>query len=103
MTFEKLQYPPRSDMLVLARSRTIESALSSSATRRGFLAGSVAALSVSLFVFASPKYAKTMTMTTSDTGAVVVATAADTGQAAEDQSPRSVSVPSFELHRCVDR
>ena len=88
MTFEKLQYPPRSDMLVLARSRAIEIALFSTPTRRGFLYGSLAVLSVSLFVFVSPNYAETMTMTTSDTDAVVVAAAPTTGQAAEDQSIR---------------
>src|SRR5215470_1914921 len=87
MTFEKLQHPPRSNMLALARSRTIEPALSSSPTRRGFPRGSLAALSVSLFVFASPNYAETMT--TLDTDAVVVAAAAAAaGQAAEDQSIR---------------
>src|SRR5262245_48194395 len=99
MTFEKLRYPPRSDMLVLARSRTIETALSSSPTRHGFLAGSVAALFVSLFVCASPNYAETMTMTTSDTGAVVVAAAAATSQATEDQSirPFTFNAPQAKL------
>jgi len=99
MTFEKLQYPPRFDMLVLARSRTIEIALSSTPTRRGFLAGSVAAFSVSLFMFASPNYAQTKTMTPSDTGAVVVAAADATGQAAEDQSirPFTFNAPQAKL------
>src|SRR5262245_60843072 len=99
MTFEKLRYPPRSDMLVLARSRTIETALFSSPTRRGCLAGSVAAFSVSLFMFASPNYAQTTTVTTSDTGAVVVAAAADRGQAAEDQSirPFTFNAPQAKL------
>ena len=99
MKFEKLQYPPRSDMLVLARSRTIETALSSSPTRRGFLYGSLAVLSVSLFVFVSPNYAETMTMTTSDTDAVVVAAAPTTGQAAEDQSirPFTFNAPQAKL------
>ena len=97
MTSEKLQYPSRSDMLVLARSRTIETAISSSPTRRGFLAGSVAALFVTLFVCASPNYAETMT--TPDTGAVVVAAAAATGQAAEDQSirPFTFNAPQAKL------
>src|SRR5215470_10074155 len=86
MTLEKLRYPPRSDMFVLARSRTIEPAVSSSPTRRGFAYGSLAALSVSLFIFVSPNYAETMTTSNSD--AVVVAAAPATGQAAEDQSIR---------------
>ena len=86
MTSEKRQCPPRSDMLVVARSRTTETALSSSPTRRGFPYGSLAALSVSLFVLVSPNYAETMTTSNSD--AVVVAAAPATGQAAEDQSIR---------------
>ncbi len=90
MTLEKLQYPSRSDDLVLTRSRTIGTALSSSPTRRGFFAGSVAALSISLLVFASPGYAHTVT--TSDTDAVVVAAAPATGQAAEDRSIRPFTV-----------
>ena len=82
-----------------ARSRAIEIALFSTPTRRGFLVGSVAALSVSLFVCASPNYAETTTVTTSDTGAVVVAAAAATGQAAEDQSirPFTYNAPQAKL------
>src|SRR5262245_21821734 len=80
MTFEKLQCPLRSDMLVLTRSRTIETALSSSPTRRGFLCGLLAALSVSLYAFVSPNYAEPMTMKTSD-DAIVVAQASGTRQA----------------------
>src|SRR5262249_51334513 len=53
-------------------------------TRRGFPAGPAAALSAGLFVFASPNYAETMTMTTSD----AVAAAPATRQAAEDRSIR---------------
>src|SRR6266436_4520269 len=90
MTLEKLQYPSRSDDLVLTRSRTIGTALSSSPTRRGFFAGSVAALSISLLVLASPGYAQTVT--TSNTDAVVVAAAPATGQAAEDRSIRPFTV-----------
>src|SRR5258706_6334956 len=90
MTLEKLQYPSRSDDLVLTRSRTIGTALSSWPTRRGFFAVSVAALSISLPVFASPGYAQTVT--TSDTDAVVVAAAPATGQAAEDRSIRPFTV-----------
>ena len=61
------------------------------------LAGSVAALAVGVFVFASPHYAQTMT--TSDTDAVVVAAAPATRQAAEDRSirPFTVHVPQAEL------
>ena len=61
------------------------------------LAGAVAALSVGVFVFASPHYAQTMT--TSDTDAVVVAAAPATRQAAEDRSirPFTVHVPQAEL------
>ena len=60
-------------------------------------AGSVAALAVGVFVFASPNYAQTMT--TSDTDAVVVAAAPATRQAAEDRSirPFTVHVPQAEL------
>jgi len=85
-----MQYPSRSDDLVLTRSRTIGTALSSSPTRRGFFAGSVAALSIGLLVFASPGYAQTVT--TSNTDAVVVAAAPATGQAAEDRSIRPFTV-----------
>jgi pimeloyl-ACP methyl ester carboxylesterase len=61
------------------------------------LAGSLAALSVGLFVFASPDYAQTMT--TSDADAVVVAAAPATRQAAEDRSirPFTVRIPQAEL------
>jgi len=71
--------------------------LSSPSNRRGFLAGSVAVLSVSLFVFASPSYAQTMT--TSDTDAVVVAQASATRQAAEDgpMRPFKVQIPQAAL------
>ena len=67
-------------------------------TRRGFLAGSVGALSVSLFVFAPPSYAQTTT--TSDTDAIVVAQAAATRQAAKDGSirPFKVQVPQAALN-----
>ena len=60
-------------------------------------AGSVAALAVGVFVFASPHDAQTMT--TSDTDAVVVAAAPATRQAAEDRSirPFIVDVPEAEL------
>jgi pimeloyl-ACP methyl ester carboxylesterase len=63
MTLKNLKYSPRSDKLVLARTRTIETAVCSSPTRRGLLAGSAAALSVGLFkkVRASPDHAQTMT------------------------------------------
>ena len=95
MTLEKLQSPARFGKLVLARSRTIETALSSSPTRRGFLAHSLAALSVSLFAFASPSHAQTTT--TSD--AAVVAAAPAAGNAAEDRSirPFTIHVPQAEL------
>jgi len=86
MTFANLHYPPGFDMFATAPSGTIETALSSSPSRRGLPHASLAALSVSLFVLASPNYAETMT--TSDTDAVVVAAAPATTQAAEDQSIR---------------
>jgi pimeloyl-ACP methyl ester carboxylesterase len=72
--------------------------LSSSPTRRNFLARSAAALSVSLFVFVPPSYAQTMT--TSDTDAVVVAQASATRHAAEDRSirPFKVHVPQAALN-----
>ncbi len=83
---EKVQSPARSDKLVLARSRTIETILSCPPTRRGYLAASVAALSVSLLVFASAGYAQTMT-------------APAARQAAEDRliRPFTVHVPQAEL------
>jgi hypothetical protein len=58
----------------------------------------VAALSVSLFVFASPNYAQAMM--TSDTDAAVVAAAPGTRQAAEDRSirPFTVHVPEAALN-----
>jgi quercetin dioxygenase-like cupin family protein len=61
------------------------------------LAGSVAALAVGVFVFASPHYAQTMTPF--DTDAAVVAAAPATHQAAEDRSirPFTVHVPQAEL------
>ena len=97
MTLEKLQYPARADKLAFARIPTIETTLSSSPTRRGFLAGSLAALSVGLFVLASPNHAQTTT--SSDTDTVVVAAAPATGQAAEDRSirPFNVHVPQAAL------
>src|SRR5438093_4739732 len=61
-----------------------------SLTRRGFLARSVAAISVSPFVFASPNHAKETTMTT-DTEAVAVAHGPAKRQAAENSSIRSFS------------
>ena len=97
MTLEKLQYPARADKLAFARIPTIETTLSSSPTRRGFLAGSLAALSVGLFVLASPNHAQTTT--SSDTDTVVIAAAPATGQAAEDRSirPFNVHVPQAAL------
>ncbi len=88
---EELQYSPRSDKLVLARSRMIETAPSSLPTRRSFVAGSLVVLSVSLFAFASPDYAQT----TKTSDAIVVVQALATGQAAEDHSirPFKVQVP----------
>ena len=61
------------------------------------LASSVAALSVGLFVFASPDTAQATT--TSDPGAVVVAAAPATRHTAEDRSirPFTVQVPQAEL------
>jgi len=80
---------------VLARNWAIETVMFSSPTRRGFLAGPVAA--VGLCVFASFSYAQTMT--SSDTDAVVVAQAPATGQAAENRSirPFTVHVPQAAL------
>src|SRR5437588_3409708 len=87
MMLEKLQSPARSDKLVLARSRTIETILSSPPARRGYLAASVLALSVSLLMFASPGYAQTMT-------------APAARQAAEDRliRPFTVHVPQAALN-----
>jgi pimeloyl-ACP methyl ester carboxylesterase len=98
MTLEKLKYPPRSDKLVLARSRTIETALTSSPTRRGFHAGSVAALFARSFVFASPSYAQTMT--TSEGNAMAQTSATQHSNQAADQNairPFRVNFPETEL------
>jgi pimeloyl-ACP methyl ester carboxylesterase len=87
MTIKNPQYPPGCDKLVLSRSQSPETGLSSSLTRRGFLARSAAALSISPFVFASPSRAETMTI--SDADAIVVAAAPATRQAAGDGSIRA--------------
>src|SRR4029453_5341174 len=79
MTLEKRQPPARS-------------APSSSPNRRGFLARSAVALSVSLFVFAS-NHAKTMT--TSDTYAIVVAAAPAAPQATEGPSIHPFTVQVY--------
>ena len=84
MTFEKRQYPARCDELVRSRRRSPKTVLSSSLTRRDFLARS-AALTVSSIVFACPNYAKDTTMTTATEEAVVAQT---TRQTAGDNSIR---------------
>ena len=90
MTLEKLKYLTGSDKLAPSLSRTPETPLSSSLTRRGFLARS-AALSVSPFVFTTSDYAKTMT--TSETDAVIAAAGPAPHQAAEDLSIHPFTVP----------
>jgi len=62
-----------------------------SLTRRGFIARSLAALSVSPFVFASPRYAKAKTMATSDTDAAAAAPAAR-------QATENASIRPFTFH-----
>jgi pimeloyl-ACP methyl ester carboxylesterase len=96
MTLEKMQWPPGSGKRVLARSRTPETALSSSLSRRGFLARSAAALSVSPFAFPSPTHSETMT--SSDTDAAVAAAGPATG-AADGPSirPFTIRVPQAAL------
>ena len=74
MTFEKPQYQARCDQRVRSRSPSRKTVLSSSLTRRDFLALSTA-LSVSPLVFSSPDYAKDTTMTTATEEAVVAQTA----------------------------
>src|SRR5258705_8562527 len=67
-------------------------------TRRGFIARSIAALSVSPFAFPSLNYARTMT--TSQTDTVVADPAPAARQAAQDPSIRpftSVNVPQAAL------
>lgn len=97
MTLEKPQYPACANKLAVERVPTIETVMSSSPTRRSFLAGSVAALFLGLCMLTSPNHAETVT--TSSTGAVVVAAAPATGQAAEDRSirPFTVHVPQAAL------
>ncbi len=51
MTLKQSQHPLGCDELVLSRSRSPKTALSSSLTRRGVLVSSMAALSISLLVF----------------------------------------------------
>ena len=94
MTLKK-PYPQGCDNLVLSRSRSSDTALTPSLTRRGFLASSVAAISVSPFVFASPNHAKETTMTT-DTEAVAVAQAPAVRQAASIR-PFTYRAPQAEL------
>jgi pimeloyl-ACP methyl ester carboxylesterase len=95
MTIENPQYPPGRNEPALLRSRSPDTALPPSLTRRGFLASSVAAISVSPFVFASPNHAKETTMTT-DTEAVAVAQAPAVRQAASIR-PFTYHAPQAEL------
>jgi len=93
LTPEKRKYLPRSDKLDLARSQTIESAVCSSRTRRGLLAGSVAALFARLFVLVSPSYAQIMKTSEGDTMAQTSATQPNM-QAADKNAIRPFQVPT---------
>lgn len=95
MTLKKRRYPAGRDKLGLSRSRSLNTALSPSLTRRGFLARSVAAISVSPFVFASPNHAKETTMTT-DSEAVAAAETPAARQAASIR-PFTYRAPQAEL------
>ena len=75
MTQEKPQYPPGCDKLVLSRGPSPKTPLSSSLTRRDFLVGSAATLSIGTLAFPSLNFAKDMAMTTAETDAPSVATA----------------------------
>ena len=86
MSLEKSPYASKRDKLSL--SRPLDTALSPSLTRRGFLARSIVALSVSPYVFATDS---ATAMTTSDADAVVAAAPASR-QAAEDRSIRPFTV-----------
>jgi pimeloyl-ACP methyl ester carboxylesterase len=90
MTFRKPKYPPGCDKGIPSPGPSPE-APASPLTRRGFLAGSVAALSVSPFGFAA-------TMKTSDTD-VLVAAAPAARAAADDRliRPFTVRVPQAKL------
>src|SRR5688572_4682765 len=85
MSLEKPPYPLDSESLSLRRSWATPSL---SLTRRNFLAGSIAALSIGQIVFASNR---AKAMTTSDANAVVAA-AHDSRQATEDRSIRPYTV-----------
>src|ERR1700736_1749999 len=74
MPHEKPQYPPGCDKLVLSRGPSPKTPLSSSLTRRDFLVGSAATLSIGTLAFPSLNFAKDMTMTTAETDAPSVAT-----------------------------
>ena len=74
MPHEKPQYPPGCEKLVLSRGPSPETPLSSSLTRRDFLVGSAATLSIGTLAFPSLNFAKDMTMTTAETDAPSVAT-----------------------------
>src|SRR5512145_1780908 len=74
MTVKKPKHPSESD----SRRPSSDIAPPSPLTRRGFIARSVAALSVSPFLFPSLNQAKTMT---TNTDAVLLATASDTREA----------------------
>src|SRR4051794_21201735 len=76
----------------------LKPALTSSQTRRSFLARSAAALSVSPFAFASSD-AAARTTTTSETDTVALAGAPASGQAVEGSSirPFTVRVPQAKL------
>src|SRR5688572_3186762 len=76
MTVKKPQYPTGRDEPDASRTRSPNAAQSSSLTWRGFIGSSLAALSVSTFMFPSLNYAETMT--TSD---AVLAAAPETRQA----------------------
>ena len=101
MTLEKLKCSPRSDKLVPAKSRTIETGVCSLRTRRGLLAGSVAALSVGLFKKAFASSDDAQTMTAPDGGSMTRTSASQQGsrQPADKTAIRSfrVNVPEAKL------
>jgi len=100
MALDRPPYSPRSYKSVLGQSRRIETAVCSR-TRRGLLAGSMAALSVSLFkkVFASPNDARIMAASEGDAMTRNNATQQGGGQAAARSTirPFRVNVPEGEL------
>src|SRR5687767_14508418 len=98
MTTRKPQYPLNSDKR--PQTRPGQTARVSSLTRRHFLAHSIAALSVSPFLFAS-NYARSTTTYESD--AVVAAAPATSAAGKGSIRPFTIRIPQRELDQLHER